>query len=256
MNDDSSNLDLLIKQLDKLLLEGYNIHRDLFADYPEKQKEPNFDLKTYTSNNIGGYADWYDTTIAILGKLPRSHYTIHFLKPKIPPSIHISGFPEELSRTKLHFDYSLYSLEEIILRLEENQNLAIRKEIAEKEYQADTIYRITYSDHTREVKLNNIVLTKTDFDSENDNCFSFIYSNPNRPIGIEELESGIKAKLKKRLAHIVRDLGFVNELKDVFFPVVTKNKLMFINPITKQYIYKHNLPAINFRKIERQSEKK
>ena len=47
MNDDSSNLDLLIKQLDTLLLEGYNIHRDLFADYPEKQKEPNFALKTF-----------------------------------------------------------------------------------------------------------------------------------------------------------------------------------------------------------------
>ena len=129
--------DEAISSLDDLLIEGYKIHRDFFADYQERSKEPNFDITAYYSRDIGKYNDWFDQGMIILAKLPLSHYTFHFVKPKIPAGLHLIGLPDNISRIKLHFEYELYALEDIIFRLEEVTNLAVRKEIAEKEYQTD-----------------------------------------------------------------------------------------------------------------------
>jgi hypothetical protein len=48
----------------------------------------------------------------------------------------------------------------------------------------------------------------------------------------------------------VRDLGFKDEIKKVFFPVVKLDAVMFINPITRKYAVENDLPIINFRQIK------
>lgn len=244
-----------IEDLDAFLWEGYEVFRKFSPEYNKLKGSPDFNPEKLIKKQDDELDTWHKKIVEyIKANLDKNRYLFHFIRPKGHGSGVYVGIPIGLSNLRIAFEEFLWALEEIIIDLEERSNLAVRREIAEKEYRTDVLYRVTYSDHTREVKLNNIVLTKTDFDSENDNCFSYIYANPNRPIGLEELGEALKDKIKKRLAHIVRDLGFTKELKDIFFPVVTKTNVTFINPITKQYAYKHNLPPINFKKIGRQSE--
>lgn len=252
---DASSLEQILATLDGYLLDGYNRSQSLLSDYKKESTEEGFNAEDYYNKKLANINEWFPKVHQFLNEsFQLKYHLFHFVNPKTPAGIMKVGLPDNLSNLSIRMEYYLYALEDIILRLEEQRNLAIRQEIAERESQADILYKITYSDHTREVKLNNIVLTKTDFDSENDNCFNYIYSNPGRPVGIQELEQAVGIKIKKRLVHIVRDLGFVNELKTIFFPVVTKNQIMFINPITKQYAYEKNLPPINFKKIGRQSK--
>lgn len=248
MTDNTDNLNNLIEKLDSYLYAGYLLKTMSVDECNKRQKEndPTFKINEFQADFEQKINTWLNETAKLIfSSFKEKHYYFHFAHPQSDALQYVHPLGNLISFLERH----LFALEEVILSLEEKKNLSIRQEIAEKEYQTDILYKITYSDHTREVKLNNIVLTKTDFDSENDNCFHFIYSNPGRPIGIEELEQAVNVKLKKRLAHIVRDLGFERELKTIFFPVVTKSQVMFVNPITKQYAQKNNLPPINFKKL-------
>lgn len=249
----SDELNNLISQLDTLLYNGYLLKTHTVDNWRQLANTLNQpDVNQYKKNYEDKINEWLRSVADILvNSFNEKHLYFHFINTKKGLSFTSS---DPLAHLNDAFDRHLFALEEIILRLEEKQNLSVRQKIAEKEYQSDILYSITYSDHTREIKLNNIVLKKPDFNSENDNCFNFICQNAGRPIGIAELEEATGSKLNKRLAHIVRDLGFKKELKDIFFPVVTKDQVMFVNPITKQYALKHDLPAINFTKIGRKSK--
>ena len=63
--------------------------------------------------------------------------------------------------------------------------------------------------------------------------FEFIFSNPNRRIEVAEVESATGRALTKRLPEVVRDLGFTNELREMFFPGVSKTAIQFTNPVTR-----------------------
>lgn len=252
--DNTDEINELIHELDTFLYQGYLLKTHTIDDWnvKSKQEENKPDIEQYKIDFEKQINDWLNQVASLLfSRFKERHLYFHFIHPKLGLSF---SFSHPLGNLTHALGNHLFTLEDIIIRLEERRNLSIRQEIAEKEYQADILYSISYSDHSREIKLNNIVLKKPDFNSENDNCFHFIYKNSGRPIGIEELEQAVGEKLKKRLAHVVRDLGFVSELKDIFFPVVTKNEVMFVNPITKQYSDKHSLPPINFSKIGRQSK--
>lgn len=250
--DNTDELDQLIQALDTFLYQGYLLKTHTVDDWNVKSIQENKpDIEQYKLNFEKQINDWLNQVATLLvSRFKEKHLYFHFVHTKTDAL----SLSHPLGNLTHALEKHLFALEDVIVRLEERRNLAVRQEIAEKEYQTDIIYSISYSDHSREIKLNNIVLKKPDFNSENDNCFHHIYKNPGRPIGIAELEEAVGDKLKKRLAHIVRDLGFVHELKDIFFPVVTKNEVMFVNPITKQYSHKHNLPPINFNKLGRQSK--
>lgn len=253
MNFNSKNINKALDNLNRYLHSGYLLKIKWKEKYEKKSKKKDFNFEAFHAKYITEANTWIIAVNQYLEKRFEKHYSFHFIQTR-PDATDALTYAHPVDRIVKGFIKHLFALEDIIIRVEERRNLAVRQEIAEKEYQVDILYKVTYSNHTREVKLNNIVLTKTDFNSENDNCFQYIYANPDRPIGIKELEQEAGNKLKKRLAHIVRDLGFVKELKTIFFPVVTKNQVMFKNPITKQYAHKHNLSPINFKKIGRQSK--
>ncbi len=94
-------------------------------------------------------------------------------------------------------------------------------------------YEVKYSDKVREILINNFLLAKPDFNSENDNVFSYLYRNANRAVKIEELEQHIGGKLKKTIHNILRDLGFTGNFTKTFFSA-SKNGVIFRNPITYQ----------------------
>lgn len=245
MNDQTVNdLRLKINTLDQLLGSGLGIYHQLFLDYKEKSKIEGFDESEYQNTSLVEYFTWIQNCTKMLEALPRFHYQYHFVKPKRPVGICAIGLPEGLSNYKIYLEYQLVALEEIILRLEEDENLALRKAIADKEYQADTLYRITYSSHTREIKVNNFKIAKPDFDRENERCFDYIFNHPNQMITLEELEKVNGEPLKKCLKYVIRDLGFTRDILKVFFVGVTNKKLMFVNPISMQYAFKHELPTL------------
>lgn len=252
---DASEIEKIITELDTLLIDGFNRFQVLTKDYHDRAPKPNFNLEEYTEEKLANINEWYPLVYKILNdNFQLKHHLFHFVKPKVPAGLGIVGLPDQIGNLSIRLEHYLYALEDIILRLEELKNLAIRQEIAEKESQADVLYKITYSEYTRLIKINNIVLGKPDFGSENDICFNYLYLNPNRPIPIQELEKANDKTLKKRLSDIVRDLGFTGKFKTVFFPVIEKNKIMFTNPITKPFAQKHDLPALDFSKIGRQME--
>ena len=242
--------------MDQLLISGLGIYNNFLSDYKDKSGKDGFVLSEYTDIAVAGYKIWNNSCLEILTSLPRLHYSYHFRKPRRPVGIHAMGLPDDLSNYHTYFEYQLFALEEIILRLEEDENLALRKEIADKEYQADILYQITYSSYTREIKLNNILLHKPDFDRENERCFDYIFKNANKIITKQELEKANGEQLKKELKYIVRDLGFTGDLIKVFFSGLSNQKVMFTNPITKQFAFKHDLPILNLQNLQRNSEKK
>jgi hypothetical protein len=253
-NVDLGDLRKRIDELDKLLISGTLQYRAMYGDYSTARKNEGFDVAVYTGVGRKVWVEWQDKCFAIFEKLPRQHYAFHFAQTK-SDGMSIMGWPDALSTVKMHFERQLHALEEIILWLEENEGLALRKEIADKEYQADIIYQIRYSEHSREIKLNNILLSKPDFDRENERCFGYIFANPGRVIGKAELEKVNGEPLKKPIKHILRDLGFVGDVAKIFTPGISEKSVEFVNPITKQYHYKHDLPVLDFTMIGRNREK-
>ncbi len=253
-NIDLTDLRKNIDELDQLLITGTIQYRAMYKNYDEAKNREGFSVEDYAKNNSEQYDTWAKRCVEILDRLPRKHYLFHFVQPKTS-AMSIVGLPMILSGRKVAFEYQLYALEDIILGLEENESLALRKEIADKEHQADVVYRVTYSTHTREIKLNDILLSKPDFDRENERCFDYIFANPGRSIGKAELEKVNGEPLKKPLKHILRDLGFVGDVAKVFFPGIGDKSIEFVNPITRQYAYKHNLPVLDFTAIGRNREK-
>ena len=96
----------------------------------------------------------------------------------------------------------------------------------------DVLYQVTFKN--REVRVNGFRISKPNFNSENEVVFDFIYRNPGRNIDIQEIEEYIHRPVMKKLREIVRDLGFVHELKEIFFPDISKRCIRFINPVTRR----------------------
>ena len=143
--------------------------------------------------------------------------------------------------------------------LEQINNVGQRRKIIKKEKQekkslnkapdkTTVLYEITYTKQ-RQVLMNNAQISKPDFNSENDLVFSFLYENPNRRIGIEEIEKAVSGKLTKSLHKIVENLGFEGDTKEVFFSV-SKNAIEFRNPITKKDLEEMKKPLIKLIKGE------
>lgn len=107
-----------------------------------------------------------------------------------------------------------------------------KKEIEVK----DPIYEVKYSEITREITINNILLSKPDFYKENEVVFNYIYKRPKQRISIQSIKNHVKTELDesmtKSIHKIVENLGFKGDLKQVFFDVSSKG-VYFRNPVTK-----------------------
>jgi len=95
----------------------------------------------------------------------------------------------------------------------------------------DVLYEVTFVD--REIRINGAVLSKPHYDSENELVFNHLFRNPGRKVDLSEIEAELKRPVRKRLGEIVRDLGFRKELREMFFPDISKSAVRFVNPITR-----------------------
>jgi hypothetical protein len=94
--------------------------------------------------------------------------------------------------------------------------------------------RISYSEHSREIILNDLFLiSKPDFDSENERVFDYLYKNPNRTIGKGEIIEDLKISLTKDFNKIVENLKFKKDLRKAFFDI-SQDSIKFYNPVSKE----------------------
>jgi hypothetical protein len=258
--EESDKLEKNIQFLSSMLLIGFNKCQG-YKNRAHNKDLINAKFNTFMKELNTEFHNWADDTLKYLQTELKDKYYFqyHFVAHKGTSMTYIN-MNEQASNTIMSWEGYFRNLEDIIFRLEDARNLQVRREIAEIENQADIVYEIKYNSHMREIKLNNITITKPDFESENCKFFDYVFANPNKPLTIEEIKElgfGKGSKLKKQITDIVRDLGFNGKLRQIFFPVVQKNQVMFINPITKQYFIKNDLPALNmndFRDTKRKKE--
>jgi len=91
---------------------------------------------------------------------------------------------------------------------------------------------------TREIVLDDkYLLTKPNFQSENELVFHYLYNRANQPVSRGVLDRIVKEEnedgLHKALRQIVRDLKFTGELRKMFFPNISQNGIEFRNFITE-----------------------
>jgi hypothetical protein len=240
----------IIRVLDDYLYKGYLLKTHKVDEWNlrslDKNNPPNLDAyKKEFHNQINLWLN--ETANYLTSHLKEKHYFFHLVHPKSDGLVSTHAFGNLITALERH----LFALEDIVLHLEERRNLAVRQEIAEKEYQTDILYKITYSEHTREIKLNNIVLARLQSDSKNVNFFEYVYSHPNEQLSVKDIEKSTAYSIAENIHDILRDLGFKGNIRKVFFPIATKVNVMFSNPITKQYAIKNDLPTI---KLSRDNE--
>lgn len=117
----------------------------------------------------------------------------------------------------------------------------------------DPVLKIKYSDHTREIILCNLITgarrkmktLASDTKSENRLVFSFLYNNPQKHYEATELYDLIPnyslGSKGESYSKMLDSMGFRGDLKKLFFPSITKDSLMFVNPITKKIIDEVNI---------------
>ncbi|MEO6078134.1 MAG: hypothetical protein ABIP54_05085 [Candidatus Andersenbacteria bacterium] len=240
-------LETAILKVDTYLQDGFLLFTEMETDFLLlSDKEDGNTLKFYKESNRS-FTEWFDqVSNYLLKNLTYHHYYFHFCKPKNL----LENMPWDFKDFLKNFESHLFALEEVIILLRDDKNLTVRQEIAKKEYQAEILYKITYNDHSREIKLNGITIVKPDFESENDRFFDYVYRNSNRSIPRKEIEDNIKEKLKKNNSDILKDLGFTGTIRQIFFPGTSKLKIKFNNPITKEYAFEHDLPNINMLELK------
>ncbi len=110
---------------------------------------------------------------------------------------------------------------------------------------SDPVYEIRYSEKSREITINNFLLKKPDFDSENERFFTYVYANPNKRIDTKDLKAeGVV--LKKTIHKVIENLGFTTQLKAVFFDV-SKSSVRFKNPVSKSDLNEIAIKYLDFK---------
>ncbi len=104
--------------------------------------------------------------------------------------------------------------------------------------------RITYSENSREILLNDLFLiSKPDFDSENEQVFYYLYKNPNKTIGRGEIMEDLKTSLTKDFHKIVENLKFKKDLRKAFFDI-SQDSIKFFNPVSKERLQELGIKTI------------
>lgn len=99
----------------------------------------------------------------------------------------------------------------------------------------DYVYEITYTPN-REVCLNgSLVLSKPNFNGENDLVMHYLVEHTNEIVTKVDLEEAIKSKITKSFHKIIENLGFKGDLKKIFFEV-SEDAVVFRNPITQEVL--------------------
>lgn len=134
-------------------------------------------------------------------------------------------------------------LEDLILE-SSNFDSDVNEGTRERTLDGDVHYLVKYEN--RNIFVNGILLGKTRLDSVPDNVFQYIYDHPGEKVTRDKLQKDLNIKINRKLTDIISDLGFKGDLREVFFPGISKSKLIFVRSVTYDEVRSKNLPLISF----------
>lgn len=248
---DSNEIEQLIEQLDFQIFAGYSACVGIKTQFNELKDTKDFDADKFVDESHKTLSDWHSNVVQILHSNlgATSHFLYHFVR-SVPTAFHYTGMPKELSNVITAFDNHLQGLENIIMRLEEREGLLIRQETAKQERDASTLYEITY--RGREIRVNDIFLSKPDFMSENELFFSYIFERPWQSIKIEDMLNDLKiSKFKKSVSQMLSDLKLTGSIRKVFCPDASSKGIVFRNPVSRGFSDEHKLPTLDFSRNDK-----
>mgnify|MGYP001616287998 CR=1 FL=1 len=115
-----------------------------------------------------------------------------------------------------------------------------------KETEEGSIYKIGYSEQSREILINNFLLKKLRSFSDNDAIFAYLYENANKVVSVKDIKAGTKLTSIKDLNKFLENIGFTGELRKVFFKV-SKDQVRFNNPVTKKDLEEIGISYLKLR---------
>ncbi|MCA9388964.1 hypothetical protein KC644_04400, partial [Candidatus Berkelbacteria bacterium] len=130
--------------------------------------------------------------------------------------------------------------------------LVVRQETARVEKDNSLLYEMTYLG--REIRINDILVAKPVFMSENDEFFAYIYERPWVKISIDEMKKDLQiADFKKSVASMLADLNITGSIRKIFAPNASAKAIEFRNPITRGFADKNKLPDLKL--VDRSNKK-
>jgi hypothetical protein len=238
--------DEAIVALDKLTAKGWAIYRLALRAFTKARDNETLDKKTTDKllrQYRGRHNQWYEEVRKSIEQLTdRNYYWVLFLSvPTIYPTD--VSFGNDISVYVGFFESEIQVLNDILTMLEERRGTVVRQEVAKVERDASVLYEITYVG--REIKINDIYLSKPDFMSENEQFFSYIFERPWQPIKIEAILADLKLpKFKKSVSQMLSDLRFTGDVRKIFCPDASSKGIEFRNSITRGYADEHHLPLL------------
>ncbi len=248
---DSNEIEQLIELLDFQIYAGLSHSVGIKVQYNEQKDAPEFAIDPYVQEATRTLEMWKNGVVELIHlKLgPTSHFLYFFVKaPQI--AFKYNGMPENLSNLIVMFEKHLEALENIVMRLEEREGLLIRQEIAKQERDASTLYEVTYIG--REIRINDIYLSKPDFMSENELFFSYIFERPWSKIKIADMLAELQLpKFKKSVSQMLSDLRFTGNVRQIFCPDASSNGIIFRNPISRGFADENNISTLDFSRNDK-----
>lgn len=112
----------------------------------------------------------------------------------------------------------------------------------QEEKKKTVILKMTYNNHC--LKINEIVIAKPHFESENDYFATYIIDHPGGKLTSSEFVKFKRDKMIKKFDQIINDLGFKKNIKKLFFPSISIKAVEFRNQITQENMKKAGIDDI------------
>lgn len=254
MNHTPQQLESFIERIGTFLASGRQLIRSFYRDYGTDKQQDGFNENMYYDQQAAPLDQWLNDVVSFIAEQfgNSHHYVYFFLEPPQRPSMTRVGWPDSASGTYFAFRAHLQSLSDIAFRLEEKLDVTIRQEIARHERDKSVLYEMTYVG--REVRINDVLLCKPDFMSENDNFFAYVFERPWQTIKVTDMLADLQlTEFKKSVAQMLADLKIVNKVRQIFMPNASKTAVEFRNPITRGFADENNLPVLDFGRNDQKS---
>ena len=152
MTENTTTPEQSLSLLNNSLYAGYLLKTNYHQQYDVDSKVEGFDITKYLKQYEEDINKWYGPVAKFIFDNYERHLYFHFIQPKSDAM----SYSHPLGNLTHVIEKHLFALEDVIQRIEERNNLEVRREIAEKEYGSDTLYKITFSWHTRELLRANM----------------------------------------------------------------------------------------------------
>lgn len=117
----------------------------------------------------------------------------------------------------------------------------------------EIMYEVKFNESTREITINNFLLSRPNWDSDNYNFFKYVFENPNVRLEAKDIDKRLKPKDKrvkgknKNYHQIISDLKFTGDLKTAFFNNVSSTSIVFANPVSKEHLEKLGIKKLSLK---------